>query len=86
MGFDVKHVPCADVTRYIGFEFSASPPRWIPAGSCVAALDAVLRLLAKQQWIRLSVFRIALGQFVSLALLWRPALSLPHSCYIFTQL
>ena len=85
-GFHVKYTPCSEVTRYIGLELTQFPAAWIPAGERLAVLDAVLRLLAKRRYIALASFRTALGQFVSLALLWRPSLSIPHACYRFAQL
>ena len=44
-------------------------------------LSAVLQLLAQRRWIPLDAMRTVLGKFVSIALLWRPALSIPHASY-----
>ena len=48
-------------------------------------LSAVLQLLAQRRHIPLDAMRTVLGQFVSIALLWRPALSRPHASYRFVQ-
>ena len=58
----------------------------IPSGERLAILAAVLSLLSSRRWVTLAAFRTALGQFVCLALLWRPSLSIPHACYRFSQL
>ena len=84
-GFHVKYTPCSEVTRYIGLELRHTPARWIPAGERLAVISAVLCVLASRRWIPLDAMRTALGQFVSLALLWRPALSIPQASYRFVN-
>ena len=48
LGFHVKLTPSDKVERYIGLQLESSPARWVPAAPRLAALDGVLRLLARQ--------------------------------------
>ena len=84
-GFHVKYTPCSEVTRYIGLELLSTPARWVPFGARLTVLSAVLQLLAHRRWLPSDAMRTVLGQFVSIALLWRPALSIPHASYRFVQ-
>ena len=83
IGFDVKFTPCKDAGRYVGLEMRSQPAQWVPAGDRLAALDAGLGVMLNRDWLRLGAFRTVLGQFVAIALLWRPALSIPRASYRF---
>ena len=85
LGFKVTREEPEQTGRYIGYTPSVVPPRWEPEATKLGHLSRLLRLLLETEWVPVDVVHTAVSIYVWMALLWRPALSMPCHAFRFCR-
>ena len=71
--------------KYVGYLPRSLPARWEPATLRLGALVRTLDLLVQADTVNTDILHSALAVFIWLALLWRPALSLPFHMFSYIR-
>ena len=85
LGFDTTGGPLPDGERYIGFCFDSRRCRWTPTADRLGTLDRCIEEVLLARVVDVTVVHTLLCVYTWAALLWRPALSVPHSIYVFVR-
>ena len=85
IGFLVTAQELKPGETYVGLELAAGPARWIPAEEKLRLLDNALAEAQQVPWLSALMASSVAAHFTHFALLWRQALSVLSSVYVFIQ-
>ena len=74
-----------DAAAYVGFVLQRRPLRWQPEELRLGNLDRALEIILSLRVVPVATVHTLLSIFVWLATLWRPAMAVPHSLYVFVR-